>query len=51
MHFSLHYSAGAMSGVNQLMQAVTSRYDTKRNQEMAPLLQEHSASPETQVDN
>ncbi|KAK7109365.1 hypothetical protein V1264_013415 [Littorina saxatilis] len=42
-------AVGALSGVNQLVQAVTSRYDGKKSQEMAPLLQEHSASPEAQL--
>lgn len=28
---------------------MTSRYEGKKSQEMAPLLQEHSASPEAQV--
>nr|KAG5693503.1 hypothetical protein BaRGS_006205 [Batillaria attramentaria] len=44
-------AVGALSSVNTLVQAVTNRYDHhgKKSQEMAPLLQEHSASPEAQL--
>ncbi|XP_025096460.1 potassium voltage-gated channel subfamily H member 6-like isoform X3 [Pomacea canaliculata] len=42
-------AVGALSSVNTLVQAVTSRYEGKKSQEMAPLLQEHSASPEAQL--
>ena len=44
-------SAGALSSVsNTLMTVVSNRYDgSKRNQEMAPLLQDQTASPDAHV--
>ncbi|XP_055959175.1 potassium voltage-gated channel subfamily H member 7 [Patella vulgata] len=42
-------AAGALSGVNSLVNAVTGRYESsKKSQETAPLLEEQSASPEPQ---
>lgn len=48
--FVVSVLSGALSSVNTLVNVVTGRHDsTKKSQETAPLLQEQSASPETQV--